>query len=377
MDLLSDVLSATRLTGAVFFTSRLSAPWAISSPPPNQLGRTLRVRAECISLFHLVTEGCCWIALDGRAPVQVDEGTVIIFPRGNAHVMTSDPGLQPHPVAPLLARLPREPIPHVDMGGGGDVSRLVCGYLQCEYQFTPLMGALPHMLLVRATGETLATHAGDGALVRGRVIDEDEWLRAMLARTAREADSERPGSSVMVARLAELLLVAVLRGYVERLPSNASGWLAAVADPEVGRALQLLHGDPARPWTVQSLARDAGLSRSALAQRFTMLVGEPPMRYLAGWRMWLARRLLRETSLSPAQIAARVGYASEIAFYKAFKRVVGVPPVAWRSTTDAARLSRLTPTSDPASTLVGEHAPDAESHSTEKSSSGEAGTYAR
>jgi AraC-like DNA-binding protein len=328
---LADVLSATRFSGAMFFTSRLSAPWAISSPPRDQLGRTLHVREECISLFHLITEGRCWIALDGRPPLQVDEGTVIILPRGNAHVLTSSPGLDPAPVAPLLARLPREPIPHVDLGGGGDASRLVCGYLQCEHPFTPLMGALPQMLLVRASGEALATRPGDPALVMGRVMDEDEWVRAMLTRTAREADSERPGSSVMVARLAELLFVAVLRGYIERLPSERAGWLAAVADPEVGRALQLLHSEPARPWTVTSLAREASLSRSALAQRFTALVGESPMHYLASWRMWMARRLLRETRLSPAQIAGRVGYASEIGFHKAFKRVVGMPPVAWRS----------------------------------------------
>ncbi len=331
MDPLSNVLRVTRLTSALFFTARLRGPWAVASPPTAELGRLLRLRTECISLFHVVAEGRCHIGLDHGAPVEVGAGSIVLFPHGSAHFMASQPGLAPRPVAGLLARLPLEDVPHVEHGRDGPATRLVCGYLECEQRFAPLMGALPEMLLVRASGKMLgggpAAEPLDGA---GGRAEGEVWLRAMLEHTVREAGADRPGAPAMLARLTELLFVAILRRVMERLPAHGTGWLAAVRDPDVGRALRLMHAAPERAWTVEALAREAHLSRSALAQRFSALVGESPMRYLTTWRMLVARRLLRERRLSTAQVARRVGYGSEVAFQRAFKRVVGATPAAWR-----------------------------------------------
>lgn len=332
MDPLSDVLRVTRLTSAVFFTSRLTAPWAVTSPPTRELGRILRLRTECISLFHVVAEGRFWISLDGGVPVEVEAGSIVVLPHGSAHEMTSRAGLDARPVAGLLARLPLDQVPHVEYGGGGAASRLVCGYLECEQRFTPLLGALPQLLLIQADGGMLTVGpAGAHRLARDGWGEGEGWLRAMLEHTVREANADRPGSPAMLARLTELLFVAVLRRYMEGLPPSGTGWLAAVRDRDVGRALQLLHREPERAWTVDALAREVHLSRSALAQRFTALVGEPPMHYLTTWRMLLARQLLQSRRMSTAQVARRVGYRSELGFHRAFKRIVGMPPAAWRS----------------------------------------------
>ncbi len=330
MDVLSDVLRVVRLTSAVFFTARFSSPWSIASPPSDQLARSLRLRAESIALFHVLVEGECWVSMDGGASLRMEAGDVIIFPNGDAHVMTSHVGARPLPIGSLLPPQPSEEIPQLDHGGGGATSRFVCGYLQCDQRFNPLIGALPTTLCVR--GRTSASPPGEGtAECPGTVVIEaDGWLASTLQHTVEEADGMHPGSSAMLVRLTELLYVEVLRRHMQRLPAGDTGWLAGVRDPEVGRALRLLHAHPERQWKVEDLAREVGVSRSGLAQRFTELAGEAPMRYLTGWRIQLAKHLMLQAGLPIAEVADRVGYESEAAFNRAFKRHVGEPPAAWR-----------------------------------------------
>ena len=328
MDVLSDVLRVVRLTSAVFFTARLTSPWSIASPPSDHLVRFLRLRAESIALFHVLVEGQCWVSMDGYTPLKMAARDVIIFPHGDPHIMCSHLGAKPQPIGQLLPSQPSDEIPQFDHGGGGNATRFVCGYLHCDQRFNPLIGALPPMLCVRG-GDTAsqgeATKRTDVAL-----LDADGWLASTLRHTIEEADGMRSGSSAMLARLTELLYVEVLRRYMQQLPSGHRGWLAGVKDPEVGRALRLLHAKPKHQWTVEDLAREVGVSRSGLAQRFTELTGEAPMRYLTSWRIQLAKHLILQADLSIAEVADRVGYESEAAFNRAFKRHVGTPPVAWR-----------------------------------------------
>jgi AraC-like DNA-binding protein len=333
MDVLSDVLRIVRLTSAVFFTARFSTPWSIESPPPDQLARTLRLRAESIALFHVLVEGQCWISVEGHSPLRMEAHDVIIFPHGDPHVMSSPLGARSRPISALLPSQRSEEIPQLDYGGGGEAARFVCGYLHCDQRFNPLIGALPTMLCVCGRDGAGRGQAADveTASRRGVIqIEADGWLASTLRHTIEEADAMHPGSSAMLARLTELLYVEVLRRYMQQLPSGHTGWLAGVKDPEVGRALRLLHARPERQWTVEDLAREVGASRSGLAQRFTELTGEAPMRYLTGWRIQLAKHLILQAGLPIAEVADRVGYESEAAFNRAFKRHVGVPPVAWR-----------------------------------------------
>ena len=333
MDVLSDVLRVVRLTSAVFYTARFSSPWSIESPPPDQLARSLRLRAESIALFHVLVEGQCWISMEGHAPLRMEARDVIIFPHGDPHVMSGQIGARPRAISALLPSQPSEEIPQLDYGGGGEATRFVCGFLHCDQRFNPLIGALPTMLCVcgrDGAGQGEPSEVETAKRPGPVLIEAEGWLANTLRHTIEEAEGMRPGSSAMLARLTELLYVEVLRRYMRQLPSGHTSWLAGVNDPEVGRALRLLHARPERQWTVEDLAREVGVSRSGLAQRFTELVGEAPMRYLTGWRIQLAKHLILQAGLPIAEVADRVGYESEAAFNRAFRRHVGAPPVAWR-----------------------------------------------
>jgi AraC family transcriptional regulator, alkane utilization regulator len=229
--------------------------------------------------------------------------------------------------------LANDRILQLDYGGGGEATRFVCGFLHCDQRFNPLIGALPTMLCVcgrDSAGQGEPSEVETAKRPGVVLVDAGGWLASTLRHTIEEADGMYPGSSAMLARLTELLYVEVLRRYMQRLPSGHTSWLAGVKDPEVGRALRLLHARPERQWTVEDLAREVGASRSGLAQRFTELAGEAPMRYLTGWRIQLAKHLILQAGLPIAEVADRVGYESEAAFNRAFKRHVGEPPVAWR-----------------------------------------------
>ena len=341
MDVLSDVLRVVRLSGAVFFAAEFSAPWAIESPPAKHFAPHIMPRAECFTIFHVLAEGNCWVKVKGDAALQMATGDVLVVPQGDEHVMGSDLALKPTPMRVLVPKLPWPGMPPIVHGGGGEVARFVCGYLHCDQRFNPLFGALPRLLCVRSHQDGLVLKSvGTNIESSDRPVPfhAGMLLNTTLYYLIKEAQSSR--NQMMLARLTEVMFVEVLRHYMEELAPDEKGWLAGMKDPYVNRAITMLHAQPARAWTVEDLARDAGASRSALADRFTDLIGESPMRYLANWRMHLAKQLLREGHHSLAEVAERVGYESEYAFNRAFKRQVGKPPATWRkkaTTPESAR----------------------------------------
>jgi AraC-like DNA-binding protein len=323
-DVLSDVLRAVRLTGAVYFDFELSSPWVAEAPPSREIADKVMPGAQRVIEYHLLARGTCWAHAVGQEPMRVREGDLIVFPQGDAHVLSSAPGMRAAPDMSAFAR-PSTPLPIVyEFGGGGpERARIVCGFLGCdERPFNPLLTALPTVIHLSAAGP----QATSG------------WLGTLLNIAVSESGSARAGGENVLARLSELMFVEAIRRYLETLPPAQTGWLAGLRDPAVGQALAALHGQPAEPWTVERLARLVGLSRSVCAERFTELVGQPPMQYLALWRMQLASRLLVEGG-QVAAVAGAVGYESEAAFSRAFKKLVGQSPAMWRRRTAPVAIS--------------------------------------
>lgn len=312
MDVVADVLRAVRLSGLVIFHTELTAPWGLAVPPAAVLAGLFGLGTRRLIPFHAVAKGRCVSVLDGVEAL--GEGDVVMYPHGDAHVLASDAAVVPTPVGGLLPPLKPEQLAVVRYGGGGALTRLVCGFAHCdEAVFNPLAACLPRVLCGRGNG-------GAGATA----------LHGLLQLALSEAATPRAGTTTLLTRLTELMFVEVLRTHIEALPAEQTGWFAGLRDPLVGRALQHLHAEPARDWSVDELGRTVGLSRSALVDRFNALVGQPPMTYLTHWRIQLATQLLRDSHASVATIAEQVGYASEAAFNRAFRRVVGKPPAAWR-----------------------------------------------
>lgn len=313
-DTLSDLLRAVRLNGAVFFDVQASAPWVAEAPRAAEVAPYVLPGAAHVIEYHFVVAGSIYAGVLDEAPVPLSTGDLIIFPHGDAHVVSSTPGLRAKP-DPESYRLPEGrslPIA-IQLDGGGDASTLMCGFLGYDSgQYNPLLRTLPRTLVLRR--QELA----------------ERPVAALVAVAVAESRARRSGGECVLSRLSELLFVEALRIYVEKLPSEASGWLAGLRDPHVGRALSSLHDRPAHAWNIDDLAHEAGLSRSLLAERFAHFVGVPPMQYLAQWRMQLAAERLRTSTDSMAEIAARVGYGSESAFSRAFKRLVGVAPASFR-----------------------------------------------
>lgn len=348
MDVLSDTLRVVRLTGAVFLKAKLTPPWSVESATPGELAEYLRLPSDCIAVFHILAQGHLWLSVPGSSPVLLRSGDAVLIPRNVPHVTGSDQGMIPVPFRSILPPLPPGGIAEVEVLGMGEITRLVCGYLHCDQRFNPLLGALPEVIVVHRCndGQDMGllggSARGSSAILS---IQPGDWLETTLQHTAEEALGEHPGNSDMLARLSEILFVEVVRRYMRRLSPSDHGWLAGVQDPIVGQTLRLLHAQPGRAWTIGELADAAAVSRSTLAQRFTALIGETPMRYLAGWRIHLAKHLLKETDMRLAEVAERVGYESEAAFNRAFKRLVGWPPATWRATgenqRDAVRASAI------------------------------------
>jgi AraC-like DNA-binding protein len=314
-DVLSDVLRAVRLTGAIFFDFELTSPWVAEAPPSREIAAKVMPGSQRVIEYHLIARGECWGHVVGEGPIRLNEGDLIVFPQGDAHVLSSAPGMRAAPDMSAYARR-STPLPIVyEFGGGGpDRARVVCGFLGCdERPYNPLLSALPPVIHLAAAGANTSTG----------------WLGALLDIAVRESGSTRAGAENVLARLSELIFVEAIRCHLETLPVTQTGWLAGLRDPVVGQALAALHGDPTQSWTVEGLARLVGLSRSVFAERFTGMVGEPPMQYLALWRMQLASRLLMEGG-RVADVAEAVGYESEAAFSRAFKKQVGQAPATWR-----------------------------------------------
>lgn len=320
MDPLSETLRVVRLVGAIFLQARFTAPWCYQSPRADLVAPLLEPRAERVVIFHLITEGECCVELEGAAPVRLVAGDAVVFPHGDAHRMGSEPGL---PCATggagldrLLSRRPRV----IAYGGGGAATRLLCGYLACDARLARmLLAGLPALVQVNVRGSNAGL-----------------WLENSVRYALAEARSPRPGGEGVLAKLAEVLFIEVLRLHMNEQAPGRTGWLAALSDRIVGAALHALHEQPARAWTLEELARKAGTSRSVLAERFQQLVGSPPMQYLTQWRMVLAANLLAGSNAPLAHIAGEVGYQTDTAFSRAFRREYGAPPQAWRRLRTAA-----------------------------------------
>jgi len=332
VDVLSEVLRVVRISGAIHFCAEFTHPWAILSSPPEMLATRLFPGAEAVTPFHIAMAGQCALSWGNVAPIAFETGDVVVFSRGTQHVLASRPGIAPVPIKDIY-RPSAERITILQHGGGGEESRFICGFLHSDQRFAPLLDTMPALTCVRVRDGALHLEAytDTGRYAEPvRLRESPHWWQTAIAHLAGEASRSGPGNRAVLARLSELLFMEVLRWQLTYLSHGNSGWLAGLNDPYVGRALSLMHADPARGWTVEELAREAGISRAALAKRFVELVGDSPMQYLAGWRMHLARSLLRESNIGIAQLAVRVGYESEAAFSRAFRRAVGIPPAAWR-----------------------------------------------
>ena len=314
MDALSDALRVLRLTGAVFLDAEFTAPWCVVSDPREALSLP-GVSGPNVVFFHVLTEGCCKARLlDGGPTLELTAGDLLMLPRADRHLMGGDLRLTPAQAGGLVRPAGDGGLLHIGHGGGGDKTRFVCGYLQCDERLCgPMLESLPRVLRIPL---------GDGPATA--------WLRTLLQAGARETAATRPGSGTMLAKLSELLFVEALRRYIELLPEEERGWLAGLRDRFVGRALAVMHERPGHPWTVEELSEQVGLSRSALAQRFTDIIGQAPIQYLTRWRLTIAAQRLRNETASLARIAQDSGYDSEAAFNRAFKRALGTTPAAWR-----------------------------------------------
>jgi AraC-like DNA-binding protein len=315
MDALSDVLSSVKLFGAVFFNAEFSAPWGFSAPVSSKLTELIAPGAEQFVLFHLVVEGGAVVELRDGSSTELSPGDIVIFPHGDAHHMYSRGARRPFPNYGINAKFRARELSPLRAGGGGELSRFVCGYMTCDpHLCRPILGGLPPVLKVNI-----------------RADRSGHWLENSILHLVEEAASGRVGSEAMLAKLSEALFVDTLRRYVASLPAGQTGWLAGTRDPIVGKSLGLLHNRVAHPWTLAALAEEVGISRSALVERFTRYLSEPPMTYLTRWRLQLAARSLEKTSRGVAEIAGEVGYESEAAFNRAFKREFGRPPGRYRS----------------------------------------------
>jgi AraC-like DNA-binding protein len=323
-DTLSDVLRSVRLRGAVFYDLSFGPDWAAEAPPAREIAGAVIPGAEHVMEYHVITKGSGWAAIVGESPVRLEMGDIVMFPQGDAHVISSAPGIRPTRMSAEWVHSTRndpKPIPVVfhtpnDFSYGSPGPELptnvACGFLGCDLRpFNPLIATLPRMLHLPA--------AGDGA-----------WISQVMRQAVTASRDKRPGGQAVLERISEMMFVDAVRRHVERLPEGSTGWLAGLRDRHVGRALALIHEYPSRPWTIDMLADEIALSRSALYERFTQLIGQPPMQYLTQWRMQVAANLLRESRSPVLSVALDVGYESEAAFTRAFKRLVGTPPATWR-----------------------------------------------
>jgi AraC-like DNA-binding protein len=328
-DTLSDVLRTVRLRSALFFDLSCGGKWLAEAPDSGGLAALAMPDVDQVIHFHVVTGGECWIAIQGESPLRLSRGDIIILPEGDAHVVSSAPGLRADANANWQREMKLHNRPFRIAQGmsaltgptscGGEPGKdyavetsLVCGFIGCDRRpFNPLLATLPRLL-------HLPAQAGSA------------WGAQFAQLAASESAGARPGSEALLERMSEMMFVDAVRRHIESLSDQSTGWLAGLRDRFVGRALALMHERPSEDWSIDELGHQVGLSRSALHERFVGLVGMPPMQYLTQWRMQLAARLLREGQASVLSIALRVGYDSEAAFGRAFKRLVGMPPAAWR-----------------------------------------------
>lgn len=315
MDALSEALNSVRMTGAIFAELICTAPWGFAVPGVEQFASRVAPGTESVVGYHLVIEGRARFGLEGTADVPLTAGDIVIIPHGDPHtIINGTPSKLITDGAGLDQWLAGNISPVRIGGGGGEVTRFVCGYFGCERHAARLfLAGLPPIITINI-----------------RTDAAGQWLESSIRHLRSEATSGRSGRAVLLSKMAEALFIEALRRYIEQLPAEARGWLAGTRDPVVGSALALLHREPGHPWTVAELAAKVGASRSIVAERFVHFVGEPPLTYLARWRLQLAARLLQTTQKTVLHVAFDVGYESEAAFNRAFKRAFGLPPAQYR-----------------------------------------------
>lgn len=313
-DVLSDVLRHFRVTGAALLRGAYTSPWSWEAPDAATIAAHLHGPGTRVVVFHIVAQGRCWLDLPGHGRVELGRGDLVGFPHGDGHRMGWGHGSRPIRIIDHFPPIPWSEVPTIRRMNGGEPCQILCVYLRCKMPlFDPLTAALPRLLLMRADSST------------------SSFADMLVRRLIEEASTARVGGACFTARLTELLFVEIIRGEVETRGTEATGWLAALNDSYVVRALEAMHSAPAHGWTMTEISTRAGLSASALRDRFSNVLGIPPMRYLTLWRLQLAALRLRENGASVPQVAAEVGYAAPEAFARAFKRAVGCTPAAWRA----------------------------------------------
>ena len=320
MDVLSEILQSVRITGAVFYNAEYSAPWSFRSPASSALLPHLSSASGHVIVYHMITDGRAWAKLVDGDRLSLEAGDLVIFPHDDPHFMGNGAASNPIDHGRHLARILEEGLATSRSGGGGEITRFMCGYLICEPQVRDVvLPGMPRVLKVSIRSD-----------------ESGQWLENSIRFSVTQAASSNAGAKAVLAKLSEVLFIETLRRYVATLRGDEKGWLAGARDPAVGRALAAIHMEPAKSWTVASLAEAAGVSRSVLAARFNHFLEEPPLTYLTRWRMHLGARLLATSSKSVAEIAGQVGYISEAAFNRAFKREFDVPPARFRKARAAA-----------------------------------------
>jgi AraC-like DNA-binding protein len=315
MDVLSEVLKVIRLEGALFYNGEFSAPWSVRATSWQALACHFAPGAEHIIIYHLVASGRASIRLDSGEQVSLTAGDLVMIPHRTAHIVENGRSTRTLDNAEEIASVLAQGLKLWRIGGGGEVTRIICGYMACDPQLARgFLNSLPPVFKINL-----------------REHESGRWLENTIRFSVEQAESDRPGGEAVRAKLSEVLFVETLRAYITNLPVDQTGWLAGARDAEVGRALAYLHREPARPWTLEALAGSVGLSRTVLAERFRHYLGETPMAYLGRWRMQLGAQRLTSSSHSVAQIAAEVGYDSEAAFNRAFKREFALPPARFRA----------------------------------------------
>jgi AraC-like DNA-binding protein len=315
MDVLSEVLRVVRLQGSLFYNGEFSSPWSVYAAGSRALARYFGTERECVIVYHLLTEGRASVRLDGGDRLSLAAGDIVMIPHGDRHVVENGPAIPTIDDETHLADILSQGLKRWRVGGGGEVTRFVCGYMACDPRLGhAFLSGLPPLFKV-----SMRTHPSGS------------WLENSIRFLVDQEDRAQPGGEAVLAKLSEVLFVETLRAWIAQLPTHQTGWLAGTRDSEVGKALALMHRQPAHPWTIASLAKEVGLSRSVLAERFRHYLDQTPMAYLTRWRLQLGAQMLTSTSHSVLQIAADVGYESEAAFNRAFKREFEVPPARFRS----------------------------------------------
>jgi AraC-like DNA-binding protein len=323
LDAFSEILGRVKLNGALYFTAELSAPWGISAPNSAEMAPMLAPGAPHLVIYHFVVQGSAQARFEGGPPVTLEPGDVVVFPHGDAHRLASDLSAREVDSDAVIHKIMTRDLSPLHAGGGGDRTHIVCGFMACDpFLSRPILDGLPRVFKVNARSDA-----------SGR------WLENSILHLVAETASGKAGSDAMLAKISEALFVDTLRRHIAEPSDQQSGWLAGARDPVVAKSLAALHSRVAHPWTIVELAQEVGISRSALVERFTRYLGEPPMSYLTNWRLQLAARALISSSRAVADIAASVGYESEAAFNRAFKRKFNDPPARYRrlnrSTADA------------------------------------------